>query len=234
MPFLKPASPGITADGKLADGIHNFKLVVEDRAGNLSHEYLQSITVDTTSPPASFGLPTASSAVDGLIAASDSGVTTIPATYADRITNVSTPTFWGRAEANTIVRLYYDKNADGIIELNGPNADIFLGQTTAIPLDGNVADPAGYWQVTSALDLNQIAGVPKDGLRRILMTAEDVAGNPMPTFVGDFQSCSPVINCRSSSTRKVRKSRASRLTTRTSICTHSSRRRSVLLQPSTA
>ena len=126
-----------------------------------------------------------------MIAASDSGVTTVPATYADRITNVSTPTFWGRAEANTIVRLYYDKNADGIIQLNGPNADIFLGQTTAIPLDGNVADPAGYWQITSALDLNQIAGVPKDGLRRILMTAEDVAGNPMPTFVGDFQVLAP-------------------------------------------
>jgi hydrogenase maturation factor len=33
--------------------------------------------------------------------------------------------------------------------------------------------------------------VPKDGLRRILMTAEDVAGNPMPTFVGDFQVLPP-------------------------------------------
>jgi hypothetical protein len=81
------------------------------------------------------------------------------------------------------VRLYYDKNADGKIQVDGPNADIFLGQATAIPLDGNSANPTGYWQITSALDLNQIAGVPLDGLRRLLATAEDVAGNPTPTGV---------------------------------------------------
>jgi subtilisin-like proprotein convertase family protein len=191
MPFLKPSSPGITTDGKLADGVHNFKLVVEDRAGNISHDFQQTITVDTTSPPASFGLPTATSATDGLIAASDSGVTTLPATYADRITNVSTPTFWGRAEANSIVNLYYDKNADGLIQESGPNADIFLGQTVAVPFDGNDAFPNGYWQITSALDLNQITGVPKDGLRRLLMTAEDVAGNPTPSFATDFPILPP-------------------------------------------
>ena len=49
-----------------------------------------------------------------------------------------------------------------------------------MPFDGNDAYPDGYWEITSALDLNQILGVPKDGLRRLLVTAEDVAGNPMP------------------------------------------------------
>jgi subtilisin-like proprotein convertase family protein len=180
--FDTPPGQGINPDETLKDGTHNLKIVVEDRAGNISHEYDVTIFVDTKTPPASFGLPTAISAIDGLIAASDSGVTTVPDTYADRITNVTTPTFWGRAEANSVVSLYYDKNADGKIQLSGPNADIFLGQTTAIPLDGNDAFPNGYWQITSALDLNQIAGVPKDGLRRLLVTAEDVAGNPTPSF----------------------------------------------------
>ena len=55
-----------------------------------------------------------------------------------------------------------------------------LGQTVAVPFDGNDAYPDGYWEITSAVDLNQIVGLPKDGLRRLLVTAEDVAGNPMP------------------------------------------------------
>ena len=34
--------------GKLADGMHNLKLEVEDRAGNISHDFLLKITVDTS------------------------------------------------------------------------------------------------------------------------------------------------------------------------------------------
>jgi subtilisin-like proprotein convertase family protein len=181
LPFLLPVTTAITSDGKLADGIHDLKLVVEDRAGNISHDFQLHITVDTSIPPVSFGLPDAVNATDGLVASSDSGVTTVPATFADRITNVTTPTFWGRAEANSIVRLFYDKNADGKIQTDGPNADIFLGQTTAVPLDGNDAYPNGYWEIRSALDLNQVPNLLKDGLRRMLVTAEDVAGNPVQT-----------------------------------------------------
>ena len=33
--------------GKLADGVHNLKLEVEDRAGNISHDFLLDITIDT-------------------------------------------------------------------------------------------------------------------------------------------------------------------------------------------
>ena len=160
---LRPVQRSIPTN-TFADGTHNLKLVVEDRAGNISHDFQLTITVDTTTPPASFGLPTATSATDGLIAASDSGVTTMPATYADRITNVTTPTFWGRAEANTIVQLYYDKNADGKIQVSGPNADIFLGQTTAIPLDGNDAFPerilANHLRARSQPDYRRAEGRP--------------------------------------------------------------------------
>lgn len=175
LPQLTPANPAIV-NGALADGVHNLKLEVEDRAGNISHDFFLQITVDTTVPPASFGLPDAASEIDGLAGGSDSGVTTTPTTFGDRVTNDATPKLWGRAEANSIVGVYLDINANGVIDLA---TDPFLGQATAIPLDGNDAYPNGYWEITSALDLNFINGVPKDGLRRLLVTAEDVAGNPM-------------------------------------------------------
>lgn len=135
------------------------------------------ITLDTVTPPVSFGLPNAASAEDGLSASSDTGVTTMPMTFADRVTSDTTPTLWGRAEANSIVRVYHDNDADGVIDLT---TDTFLGQTVAVPFDGNDAYPDGFWQIDSVLDLNEIFGLPKDGVRRLLVTAEDVAGNPMP------------------------------------------------------
>ncbi len=170
-----PAVINVGGTGTLADGVHNLKLEVEDRAGNISHDFLLPITIDTTVPPVSFGLPGAASEIDGLAAASDTGVTTMPATFADRITSDTTPTLWGRAEADSIVRVYLDRDYDGVIDLLN---DTFLGQTVAVPFNGNDAYPDGYWEITSALDLNQLAGIPKDGLRRLLVTAEDVAGNP--------------------------------------------------------
>lgn len=174
---VNPAVLNMGGIGVLADGIHNLKLEVEDRAGNISEDFLLTITIDTTAPPVSFGLPDAANDADGLTASSDTGVTTMPATYADRITSDTTPTLWGRAEADSIVRVFLDRNGDGAIDLL---ADTFLGQTVALPYNGNDAYPNGYWEITSALDLNQIVGLPKDGLRTLLVTAEDVAGNPMP------------------------------------------------------
>ncbi|MEX0643140.1 MAG: choice-of-anchor Q domain-containing protein, partial [Pirellulales bacterium] len=190
LPQLTPVNPAIV-NGALADGVHNLKLEVEDRAGNISHDYFLQITVDTTVPKVSFGLPTigTTNLTDGLHASSDTGVTTAPATFADRITSDSTPRLWGRAEANSVVKVYLDKNANGILDLT---TDVFLGQTVATPYDGNDAfvdnagNPLGIWEIGSVLDLNQILGVPKDGLRRLLVSAEDVAGNPMPTSVLDL------------------------------------------------
>lgn len=169
--------------GTLADGVHNLKLEVEDRAGNISHDFLLEIIVDTVNPDISFGLPNAVDAEDGLAADSDSGVTTDPATFGDRITNDTTPRLWGRAEANTVVSVYHDDDGNGVINLA---TDTFLGQTVAVPLDGNDAfvdangDPLGFWELETVLDLNEIIGIPKDGIRNLLVSAEDVAGNPMP------------------------------------------------------
>ena len=165
------------AVGVLADGVHNLKLEVEDRAGNISHDFLLEIVIDTVAPPVSFGLPAAADDEDGLAADSDTGNIGDPASFADRITSDTTPRLWGRAEADTIVRVYLDRDADGIIDLA---SDTFLGQTVALPFDGNDAYPDGYWELTTALDLNEIVGLPRDGLRELLVTAEDVAGNPMP------------------------------------------------------
>lgn len=136
------------------------------------HTLSQSLQVelDTLAPPASFGLPNVDD--DGLAATSDSGVITDFATYADRITSDTTPTLWGRAEADSIVRVYFDADASGTVNAG----DIQIGQTVATPLDGNNAFANGEWSLTSTLDLNQIAGV-RDGLRRLLLTNQDVAGN---------------------------------------------------------
>ncbi len=163
--------------GPLADGVHNLKLEVEDRAGNISPDFILPVTIDTVAPPTSFGLPAVVDDEDGLAAESDSGVTTMPMTFADRITNDTTPRLWGRAEADAIVSVYLDLNGNGVIDLL---TDAFLGQTVAVPFDGNDAFPDGYWEVVSALDLNEIVGLPKDGLRSLLVSGEDVAGNPMP------------------------------------------------------
>ena len=182
-----PAVVTVNAAGALADGVHNLKLEVEDRAGNISHDFILQITVDSTLPPGSFGLPTVGTTnlTDGLAAESDSGVTTVPATFADRVTNDTTPKLWGRAEANSIVRVYVDNPNAGTPGLIDLTTDFFIGQAVAVPIDGNDAYPNGYWELTSALDLNQIVGLPKDGVRQLLMTGEDVAGNPMPVFILD-------------------------------------------------
>ena len=156
----------------LAEGVHNLKLEVEDRAGNISHDFLLTVTVDETPPPVSFGLP--GNSTDGLRTDSDSGVVTFPDTADDRITNDTSPTFWGLAEADAIVELFVDKNNDGKFDAD----DIFLGRTVAIPNNGNHAFANGFWEITSVLDLNDSAiSADLDGLRNLLVRATDVAGN---------------------------------------------------------
>ncbi|MBN1854123.1 MAG: NF038122 family metalloprotease, partial [Pirellulales bacterium] len=151
------------------DGVYNLKLEVEDRAGNVSPDFLLQITVDTTAPPVSFGLP---GGQDGLNAASDSGVNTVPSTFADRITSDTTPALWGQAEADSVVRVYADVNGNGAVE----DGDLLLGETVATPWDGNLAFTDGYWEITSVIDLNALP-FPLDGLRQLLVSSEDVAGN---------------------------------------------------------
>ncbi len=151
----------------LADGVHNLKLEVEDRAGNLSHDFLLTVVIDTVAPP----IPTLT-----LDPASDTGIPGQPLTFADLLTSDTTPAFLGLSEANTLVRVYGDGAPISDMLINA--TDTFLGETVAIPLDGNQAFPDGQWILTNLLfDLNDPTQFPFDGLRQIAATAEDVAGN---------------------------------------------------------
>jgi len=151
----------------LHDGVHNLKLEVEDRAGNISHDFLLTLVIDTHMPSTFFGLPEL--AYDGLDHSSDSDVDVDPPTNSDRVTNDTTPTFFGTAEADSIIQVY-------VVDAAGNQ--VLIGQTVAVPIDGNFAYPGGRWEVTSALDLNDPSlGFPRDGLRQIEVVGEDVAGN---------------------------------------------------------
>ena len=130
------------------------------------------IFVDTVAPPVAFGEP--SVANDGLHPDSDTGIVDQPDTFVDRITADTTPTWWGVAEANAIVRVYADLNGDGLLD---PGSDLFLGETVAVPTDGSDQFPRGLWEFRTEIDLNDPSYFPQDGLRTIFVTAEDLAGN---------------------------------------------------------
>ena len=85
--------------------------------------------------------------------------------FADRITNDATPSFWGYAEADSIIRAF----------VNTPTGQVQIGQTVAQPFDGNAGLPSGSWTLTSDLDFSSL-GIP-DGPVSVAITAQDVAGN---------------------------------------------------------
>jgi hypothetical protein len=162
----------------LGEGSHNLIAKVEiDSPSNSSNKDVGAaaafqMVVDTLAPPVYFGSPTTPNS--GLLGSSDTGVPGQPATIVDRITADSTPTLYGVAEANAVVRLYSDTNNNGVVD----NGDVFLGLSTAAPLDGTNQFPSGQWQITSSIDLNNPTfGFPLDGVRHLLVTAEDVSGN---------------------------------------------------------
>ena len=153
----------------LADGVHQLTAAVEmvDPANPTETGFgpvstALDITVDTAPPPVFFG--TTANGNDGLASNSDSGVTASPATLTDRVTNVTSPTFFGTAEANSVI----------LVTCNG----ILLGQTTATPAAGTNAFPSGQWSLQSTIYLDNPNFFPTlDGTRTISVTAEDLAGN---------------------------------------------------------
>jgi hypothetical protein len=102
----------ITTLVALADGVHNLKLEAEDRAGNISDDYLLDLVVDTVAP----------SGTGVLYPTSDTGVSA-----SDRVTRDATPLLTGKTEANALVRAAIDGNP--------------AGTTAAVPLDGDEAFP---------------------------------------------------------------------------------------------
>ncbi|WP_146522014.1 dockerin type I domain-containing protein [Stieleria varia] len=137
------------------------------------------IVVDVTPPNVVFG-----TLGTGLHPDSDSGDPAVAATLTDGITNDLTPTFFGRAEANSIIRAYVDADNNGLLD---PAIDVLIGQTVTTPLDGTNQAPTGEWEITSTVNMNDptlLGGLGFDGLRRIFVTAEDLAGN-ISNPVGD-------------------------------------------------
>ena len=148
----------LTTSLDLSEGIHNLKLEVEDRAGNISHDFLLNVEIDTTVPIA--GDP-------DLIDSSDSGMSNT-----DNVTNKMQPAFYGRSEANTTVRVFAQPvDRDG----NVLGANVLVGQGTVgsdqsdITAGGAADDGLGVWEVTvEPLD---------DGIYDITVQIEDWAGN---------------------------------------------------------
>ena len=110
---------------------------------------------------------------DGLAAASDSGVQGPgnAGTFADRITNDTTPSFFGIADANLIVQAWLDVDNNSAIDVL---TDVPIGEAVSIPLDGNVYSE-GYWKLTSVLDMNDPRVVYVD---RRLASHPDPDGGP--------------------------------------------------------
>ena len=144
------------------------------------------IVVDTVVPPGFFGQINLADTTQGLAAASDSGVVGDSTTFVDRVTNDTTPRFYGRSEADAIVRVYADTNRVAGLQSTGAGADLFLGLTVAAPLDGSNQFPGGQWSFTTPLDLNNPnLGFAHDGARSLYMTSEDLAGNVTPDATAD-------------------------------------------------
>ena len=144
----------LTTPIDLPEGLHNLKLEVEDRAGNISHDFLMELLVDRTGYVGDASLHPDS----------DSGVDGVAATFGDGITNDRTPSFTGRAEANSLVTVTID--------------GVPAGTAVAVPTDGDDAvqppnEPFnldGNWIMSSVLSLT-------DGQHTAEISYEDPAGN---------------------------------------------------------
>jgi hypothetical protein len=165
-PVLADGSHFLTARVQMLDPATPLRTGFGDRSLALE------IVVDTVAPPVFFG--SQADLTDGLVP--DPGVIPQPPFFVDNKTSDQTPEFWGTAEANSIIRVYADLTPTN----NTDNFDVLLALTVALPEDGTNQFPNGQWRVASNIDLNDPAFFAVDGLRRILVTAEDLAGNVNP------------------------------------------------------
>ena len=186
---IDPGDPnGATTSYALTDGSHfisakvqivdpddpdNDPLTLDNLTAYGTRSDSLEIVVDTIVPPAWFG--DAVVADDGLHPDSDTGIEDQADTFVDRITSDTTPSFWGTAEADTVVYVYADLNDNDVLELD---VDLLLGKTVAVPEDGTNQLPNGQWNMTTNIDMNDPAYFPTlDGTRTIFILAEDPAGN---------------------------------------------------------
>ena len=107
------------------DGVHNFKLEVEDRAGNISEDFLLDVTIDRV-----LDAPNQEITID-LLSVSDSGMSDT-----DNVTNKDQPTVAGVAEVGATVTILLGDRVVG-------TGVVGSGETNLVPRDG-----FGAWQVT--------------------------------------------------------------------------------------
>ncbi len=110
----------------LPEGLHNFKLEVEDRAGNISQDFLLDVLIDRTATKGTAGFTSG-----------DTGIWGIDSTFGDNITGDANPVIGGIAEANNLVTL----------RVNGEIA----GSTVVLPTDGDDAFQMGFWELVSGV-----------------------------------------------------------------------------------
>ena len=157
------ASQVSTTLAALPDGVHDLKLEVEDRAGNISHDYLLKVLIDTVAP----------TGTANLFNDSDTGIWGFPETMHDLVTGDMTPLLWGKTEADALVRAALDR--DPLVPGDLGDAD---GTAVAIPLDGDDAFPPppgfdGNYFLQTVLPL-------MDGEHTLEVFFQDVAGNESP------------------------------------------------------
>ena len=111
---------GFTTDGffqhvlsRLTDGTHNLKLEVEDRAGNISPDFLLEIVIDTQ-------LPTAVTV--NLLTASDTGMSS-----EDNVTGIQQPAFDGLGTVGDLVTLYANGEVVGVGRVGSDETDGVAG-----------------------------------------------------------------------------------------------------------
>ena len=130
------------------EGTHNLKLEVEDRAGNISHDYIINATVDITPPPTDFRLLTAS----------DSGQFND-----DQVTQVREPSLTGRSEVGATINIYAND------ELVGQGIVADDGDPGPSPNPAAAVDGMGEWTI----QLDELSDGPYDLRAEVI----DIAGN---------------------------------------------------------
>ncbi len=166
-PITPPAGPArgwlnqVTAAVRIFDNRGDAEGDPAPASGRTQLSVPLQLTFDPTAPVA----PTA----PDLLASSDSAG--CPGTTdTDNITNVSSPTFAGTGEMNTIVRIYATKVVGG----NPVGGALLVGQgkVGSDNTDGVTGNGIGAWAVT--------VGPLTDGVYNITATLEDLAGNISP------------------------------------------------------
>ena len=98
------------------DGVHNFKLEVEDRAGNISEDFLLNVTVDTV-----LDTPAAGLTVD-MLSSSDTGMSA-----RDDVTRIDRPAFGGIAEVGAMVTIFANGQVVGVGVVGSDETDLVPG-----------------------------------------------------------------------------------------------------------